>query len=158
MTGRILTGAAGAMLLFLAAFLGPATAAGAANDRQTIGNVEIYLGVIPAEMIRGLHPPSHSESTMHGGIPTDSGDYHVTIALFNAKTAKRISGAKVRARVAEIGQGGEEKQLQPMKIAGTITYGNYFPMEGNGPFRIYVNIRLPGHPGEISAQFEHWHH
>jgi hypothetical protein len=32
--------------------------ADAAGDRQTVGNVTIYLGLLPAEMIRGHPKPS----------------------------------------------------------------------------------------------------
>jgi hypothetical protein len=44
-----------------------------------------------------------------------------------------------------------------MEIAGTETYGNYFAMTGNGPFRINVVIRLPGSGEDIEAVFGHRH-
>jgi hypothetical protein len=93
---------------------------------------------------------------MHAGPAAAKGDYHVTIALFDAKTGARITGADVHARVAELGLAGEEKQLEPMQIAGTETYGNFFPMDtrGHAPFIITVTIRLPGQAEEIKAQFE----
>jgi hypothetical protein len=47
----------------------------------------------------------------------------------------------------------ESKTLEPMKIADTITFGNYFKMKGNGSFRVDVAIRIPGRPGEIKARF-----
>lgn len=114
------------------------------------------LGVLPSEMIRG-HPVTHTESAMHADKPARKGEFHVTIALFDASTGARITGADVRARVAEIGLAGVEKRLQPMEIADTETYGNYFRMSGNGPFRISLSIDIPGRPGEIKAEFEHRH-
>ena len=145
----------GLALLLLSVATEPATA-DTASDHKIVSNVAIYLGLIPAEMIRG-HPPRATESTMHGGSPAGQGQYHVTIALFDATTGKRITGADVRARVAEIGLSGEEKKLEPMDIAGTETYGNYFPMVGSGPFRINVTVRITGQRGEIKAAFEHRH-
>jgi hypothetical protein len=41
---------------------------------QTVGNVVIYLGLLPAEMIRS-RPHDHPEATMHGGRPSGSGEY-----------------------------------------------------------------------------------
>jgi hypothetical protein len=126
------------------------------TDHPTLGNVVIYIGLLPAEMIRG-HPAEHPEATMHGGVPKGVGVYHVVIALFNAKTGERITNAELTARVSEIGLAGQEKKLQPMEIAGTVTYGNYFPMVGAGPFRINVTIHVPGQPQDLKAVFEHRH-
>lgn len=144
------------VILLLAAIVSPAKAADTGSDSKTIDNVAIYMGLLPAQMARG-HLPSHAESTMHGGVPAGRSEYHVVIALFDATTGKRISGADIRARVAEIGLSGEEKKLNPMEIAGTETYGNYFPMTGNGPFQIFLTIRVPGHQKEIKTEFEHKH-
>jgi hypothetical protein len=63
----------------------------------------------------------------------------------------------VSARVSEVGLSGEEKTLEPMDIANTITYGNYFQMKGMGPFKIEVSINVPGARDEIKVVFEHRH-
>lgn len=145
-----------AFVILLLASTASAAMADTGSDSKTIDNVVIYMGLLPAQMVRG-HLPSHSENTMHGGIPTGKGEYHVVIALFDATTGKRISGADIRVRVREIGLSGEEKKLDPMEIAGTETYGNYFSMAGNGPFRIILMITVPGHPKEIKTEFVHKH-
>lgn len=155
MLTRTLPGLLGLLFLLLAGVLAPA-AADAASDSKTVGNVAIYLGLLPAEMIRG-HPHDHPEASMHGGAPRASGDYHVIVALFDAVSGARIENADVSARVSEIGLAGEEKKLEPMRIAGTVTYGNYFPMQGNGPFHIALTIHVPGQSREIKAAFEHRH-
>ena len=43
--------------------------------------------------------------------------------------------------------------LEPMLIAGTVAYGNYFDLSGNGPYRIVVQIRRTGQPRVIEAEF-----
>ena len=128
-----------------------------ASDMKTVGNTVIYMGLLPTEMIRGRHTEDHPEAAMHGGPPSASRKYHVVIALFDSKTNSRIENADIRARVSEIGLTGEEKTLEPMQIAGTMTYGNYFSMAGKGPFRIRLTIHIPGQPQEIIAEFEHRH-
>jgi hypothetical protein len=155
MMARILAGLLASALLLLSSLAGSALA-DSGSDSKTVGNVTIYLGVLPVEMVRG-HPSAHPEASMHGGPPTGSGQYHVIVALFDAKTGTRITKADVTARVSEIGLSGEEKKLEPMAIADTETYGNYFRMGGRGPFRIRLAIRVPGQPREIAAEFEHRH-
>ena len=145
------------ILLALSLLIGSAVRARAdETGYRVVDNVLIYLGVIPAAMVRG-HPAGHPESLMHGGVPAGADEYHVLIALFNAKTYDRISSAKVTARVSEVGLSGVEKNLEPMEIAGTTTFGNYFKMTGMGPFRIEVSVDIPGAPQEINVVFEHRH-
>jgi hypothetical protein len=127
--------------------------ADSSGGSQTVGNVVLYLGILPAPMILG-HPPGHPEMSMHGGRPRGADEYHVIVALFDASDGKRITHAKVSARVSEIGLAGQEKKLEPMEIARTVTYGNYFKMEGSGPFRISLDIRGPGEADQTTAVFE----
>jgi hypothetical protein len=144
------------IVLALSLLIGSAVRARAdETGYRVVDNVLVYLGVIPAAMIRG-HPAGHPESLMHGGVPAGADEYHVLIALFNAKTYERISNAKVTARVSEVGLSGVEKELELMQIAGTTTFGNYFEMKGVGPFRIEVSIDIPG-AEEINVVFEHRH-
>lgn len=147
--------------LRVAIVLSGLTIAGAAlatgsSDRQTVGNIRIYLGVMPAQIILG-HPLTHPEASMHGGSPAGDDEYHVIVSLFDNRTGEPITRAAVSARVSEIGLLGEEKKLEPMNIAGTLTYGNYFKMAGNGPLRIQLDVRWPGDADHISAVFEHRH-
>jgi hypothetical protein len=145
---------AAVLLLFLSA-AGPALA-DSSGDSQTVGNVVIYLGLLPAPMILG-HPPGHPEVSMHGGRRAGAGEYHVVVALFDARDGKRITRAEVSARVSEIGLAGQEKKARAHGIAGTVTHGNYFKMEGAGPYRISLDIHGPSEADQISAVFEHRH-
>lgn len=139
----------------MALFLSGAFAADV-TTHKVVNGVAIYLGVLPSEMVLG-HPKSHTEAEMHGGIPAGEHRYHVTVALFDAVTGKRITGAQLKARVSEFGLSGIEKKLEPMTIAGAISYGNYFRMSGTGIYRIQVRIRRPGVAQAIEAEFEYQH-
>jgi FtsP/CotA-like multicopper oxidase with cupredoxin domain len=90
------------------------------------------MGLLPAEMVRG-HPKQQPEVSMHGGVAGGSSEYHLVIALFDAKTRERITKAEIRAVVSEIGLAGEETTLEPMEIAEAITFGNYVRMAGTCP-------------------------
>lgn len=138
-----------------ALFLTGAFAADVAKHK-VVNGVDIYLGVLPSEMIID-HPHSHTEPGMHGGVPAGEHRFHVMVALFDAATGKRISGADVKATVSELALSGTEKKLEPMFIANSITYGNYFIMSGTGIYRIQVQVRRPGVAQAIEAEFEYQH-
>jgi len=117
---------------------------------RVVGGVAIYLGMIPAEMARG-HPREHPEGTMHGGVP--AGENHLTVALFGDKTGERIARAEITATITGPDRFKTVKKLEPMTIAGSATYGNYFFMPGPGPYRIVLRIRLPGAGRDVEAVF-----
>jgi hypothetical protein len=136
-----------AMALF-APSQGMADYAGFAVDH----GVAIYYAVIPAEIIRG-HERQHPEATMHGGAPRSKNAYHLTVALFEAASKRRIIDSQVTARVTEIGLAGEEKKLEPFTVAGALTYGNYFTMAPNTNYRISVNAKSPSLAEEAHIEF-----
>jgi len=146
-----------AAVLSIAALAASAAFAADSATHKVVHGVAIYLGVLPAEMILG-HPKPHTEAEMHGGVPAGQHQHHVVVALFDNASGKRISGAKVSARVHEINLAGTQKKLEPMLIAGTVSYGNYFNMPvTSNPYRIRVLIELPGVAGVIEAQFDYQH-
>jgi opacity protein-like surface antigen len=146
-----------AALAGIAALLMTAAFAADSSQHKVVHGVAIYLGVFPAEMILG-HPKPHTEAEMHGGVPGGQHQQHVVVALFDNVTGKRITGARVKANVSEIGLSGVQKKLEPMLIAGTASYGNYFNMPAtNNPYRIQVRIELPGVADVIEAQFDYQH-
>lgn len=143
------------MSVIAALFLNGAYAADVPTHKVVDG-MAIYLGVLPSEMVLG-HPHSHTEAGMHGGVPAGKHQYHVLVALFDAASGKRIANAQVKARVSELALSGAEKKLEPMHIADTITYGNYFRMSSAAIYRIQVQIRRLGMAQTIEAEFEYQH-
>lgn len=144
------------MLAGILAMSAMASTAADASQHKVVDGVAIYIGVLPAEMVKG-HPRTHSEGVMHDGVPAGKNRYHLVVALFDDTSGKRISGAGIKARVTEFGLPGQEKKLGPMVIAGTVTYGNYFAMPNPGPYRINLEIRhaTPHSVGTIEAEFEY---
>ncbi len=123
---------------------------------KVANGVDIYLGVLPSEMIVG-HPSSHAEAEMHAGVPASEHNYHVVVALFDAVTGKRITDAQVEATVSELALAGATKKMERMHIADTISYGNYFRMPGTGIYRIRIRIRRLGVAQSIETEFEYQH-
>jgi hypothetical protein len=142
------------LALAIAGTIGLATAASAQERTKTAGGVRVYLGIIPSEIVRH-HAPSHPEATAHGGPPRGAHSYHLIVAIFDAATGDRIENAKVAARVSSLGLTGPRKVLEPMKIADTVTYGNYFSLPGTGQYRIDVEVeRLQG---QVKLEFAYGH-
>ncbi len=127
-----------------------------ADQPQTVDGMTVYVGVLPAAMVSG-HPPEHPEEAMHGGVPRGKHQFHLLVALFDAGSGERITGAQIEAGVAEIGLSGTRRRLEPMAIAGTETYGGYFELDGDNPFRIALEIRRPDATRASRAEFEYRH-
>ena len=134
-----------------------ASLAGDLGRYKVVDEIGIYLGVVPTDLIAN-HPMEHTESTMHGGVPLGEHHHHVMVALFDAKTGERIADADVKANVREVGLGGKVKKLEPMTIAGALTYGNYFELRYRARYHISVQVRRPGSPRVIEARLEYEHH
>jgi hypothetical protein len=131
-----------------------AAAAADVEGHKTIAGLSVYLGVLPAAMVRD-HSGDRTEATMHGGLPRGHA-HHVMAAVFDAKTGERVEDARVKARVSPPGLAGETRALEPMAIAGTITYGNYFTTIGDRqPYRIRLSITLAGTATPVVVEFSH---
>lgn len=124
-------------------------AADQAQMRKADGLI-VYYGVMPAEMIAG-------HEMEHGGANPGKGSHHLVISVFDAASGKRVEDAQVSASVSAPGLAPETKRLDAMKIADTVTYGQFFRMTGKEPYRIAVEIRRPGTPKPAKVSFEYRH-
>jgi hypothetical protein len=147
-------GATALVVTILLAGLPPA--ARAADYYKSAGGFAIYIGILPAQVVQG-HAPEHPEGKMHGGAPSGRHQYHVMVAVFDAASGARVEDAHVTAKVGEPGLVPVEKRLEPMPIAGAMSYGNYFPMSAPGPYRIDVRVARPGPVRTVDASFTYSH-
>ena len=139
-------------VLFLALMLAVSSAR-ADNGYQMVDGLAIYLGIVPASVVRG-HPSSHAERTMHGGAGTRPHQQHIIVAVFDAKTGKRIENADIDATIAGLGHVGHQRvKLEPMTIANTITYGAFVNLGGNDRYEIAVDIIVRDRSRSVSAKF-----
>lgn len=110
-------------------------------------------GLAPAAQV-AEHPPTHTEGEMHGGPLNAPGAYHVTLALFDAKSGARITDATASLNVTGPGHPGVVRvQLEPMTVASDVTYGGYVALpHANATYRLTFNARRPS--GSAWAVFE----
>ena len=154
---NLLGGALAAAVFVWSAF----SAAAETGQRLIVNEVVIYLGVLPAEII-AEQAQGHHEPNMHRGTPGWGDQYHIMVALFDHTNWARITGADVSATLSDARTpgrrvAGPRKQLEPMTIAGSAAYGNYFNIPGNGPYRIDLEIRRSGTEQPIKAGFAYRH-
>lgn len=135
----------------VAFILEPANAAGDGSYQRAAG-IEVYIGVVPAEITKG-HEPTQPKGPMHGGVPEGIYRFHLVAAVFDANTGERITDAAVTAQVVRQGQASPKTTLEPMTIAGTITYGGYIGLAGPGSYTIGLAIKRPGMREGVSLRF-----
>ncbi len=140
------------------ASVGAPAAAGAgpktldANHR-TAGGIDVYLGFTPAETLRGF-PGDSQERTMHGGVPSGSGHYHVNVSLLDAKTQAPIGNARVEVQLEQPGLTSASTVLEPMAV-GAASYGNYIKPRAKTAYLITVRVQKPGSGSAVEAKFDH---
>ena len=122
------------------------------SQSATTHGVTVYYGVVPAEIARGI-ARTHGETNLHGTERATPIGYHLIVALFNAVTGQRISNATVTASMARPGPQSSPKLLEPMKIADTTTYGNFFELPEHGIYRIHLNITRKGSARPVTVDF-----
>jgi len=121
---------------------------------KSVGGMDVYLGLVPAEKLRRFAEGS-VERTMHGGVPGGSGNFHVNVSLLDAASKARIADAKVEVRVEQPGLSGETKALELVVINKVASYGNYVKMGVKAAYVVTVRITRPGLSQPVEARFDY---
>lgn len=130
------------------------TQAAEGGETKSAGGLTVYLGVVPAELVKGLSPHS-SERPMHGGSPRGTHEHHVVVAVYDSGSNARITDARVTAKVSGLGLSGPQKTLEPMRIADTLTYGAFFDLTRD-LYTIRVTVQRPG-SRDVTLDFKYDH-
>jgi hypothetical protein len=140
--------------LWLASNLTGVATAAETDLSKTVGGVTVYLGVVPAEIVKGL--PSTTERPMHGRTPKGPHEYHVVAAVFDAASGARVSDAVVTAELSGLGLAGAKKKLEPMQISGTTTYGGFFDLPGFDLYTVKLTVERSGaSPAALQFKYDH---
>lgn len=125
------------------------------GNSMIVDGVLAYLGVLPAEIVRG-HPRYHPEGAMHGGAPGGRNQYHLVLALFDAVSGSRIETAQVSVTVMGLGHtGGTQLDVEPMTIADTVTWGTFVRLTGRELYDLSFAVLLPGRTEAIVFPFRY---
>ena len=152
-----LTAALWAAVLTAAALIFTVHAARAQDPgSRAVDGLTVYFGVMPGEIVKG-HPKSHAERSMHGGTSGDEHSYHLVVAVFDAVTGTRITDATVKAKVQPPSRPSSTISLEKMEVAGTTTYGNFFPIAGYGTYRFAIEVYRHNETRPAVAEFTYDH-
>ena len=133
----------GVLAIALAASATLSSAATAdAGFRKNVGDYSLYLSVMPAQVIRGPVAPEDPAASPYRP-PAARDTHHVMVSIFASRDGRRVTDARVAARVAALGFSGEKKPLESTAVAGAVVYGGFFPMTGRGPYRVDVEFQTP---------------
>ncbi len=152
---RLHAAALSLMVLLALAAAAAAARADIANQKEVVQGMAFYLGIVPSELVRG-DPSGHGERDMHGGAPAP-GQFYVRVAIFDAASGKRITDARVTARVESRGVSGKDRALEPMLIVDALAYGNFFAIPAKGPFAVVLHVSRPGLLRPVQVRFAHSH-
>jgi len=127
----------------------------AASDRshKSVGGMEIYLGVLPAESLRTRHGGADAEKKMYGGVPSGDGYFLVNVTLHDSATKAEIKDAQIEARVANL-MSGETRKLETATFNNAVSYGNYFRMPGKDPYTVTLQIRKAGAASPVEVKYD----
>ncbi len=141
----------GVLLACSLALFSATAAAGHFGQTKTVGGMVIYLGVVPAAVMR-QHPDRYPAHEVRK-IPLGKHVHHIMLVLFEDPGGKRITNAVVTARVAPLALAGSTKPLDPMMVAGVLSYCNYFRISPRDTTVIEAEIRRPDGARVIHARF-----
>ncbi len=121
--------------------------------RASAGGMDIYLGRLSAEQMRTFKAGS-PEATMHGGIPSGSGYWHINVSVFDSATQSQVTGATVDFEYEQFGMGAQKKSLEPATVAGATSYGAYVRLVPKSTYNFVVRIRKPGATEATEVRFQ----
>lgn len=83
-------------------------------------------------------------------------EQHLIVALADKESGQRIEDADVTAHLVHEGHAGSFRPLEPMDIADTIAYGNFFRFPAEGGYSIQLRINRAGE-SITEVEFRHRH-
>jgi cytochrome c5 len=123
-------------------------------NRRVVGGIVIYLGVVPAEIMRTQYANGGPHRAASPAIPEGKHYYQIDVRLFDTRTRAALSAAEVEVTVAEPVMGREKKKLEPVVFNNMTGYASYFRLPNRNYYTITVAARRPGSPKEIQARFD----
>lgn len=95
---------------------------------------------------------------MHSGTRGGPHEQHVVVAIFDTASGERVEDASVVVTVSGLGHVGHRRiALEPMAIAGTVTYGAFVDLPGRDRYQLEVDIEVPGRTDTVRVVFPNEH-
>ena len=111
---------------------------------STERGVTAYLGLVPAEIIKGLTMSAAAEQGLRGHMPRRPHEYQILAALFSAANGARISDAVVSVELSRPGSQSSRQKLTPIQIEGAATYGGVVDLPEFDSYNVKLIVERPG--------------
>ena len=131
----------------------PPVAAADPHHRQIAG-MDIYFGMIRADAMRAAQANAQNAGGTKVSIPSGPGYYHLTLALADSKSQVPVTDAQVTMKVSD-GMTSETKTLGLVAANNAVSYGNFFKFSSGTAYNITTEIKRPGVPAPVTANFEY---
>jgi len=129
------------------------------NWHEESENYHVYLGVVPASMIKSSLSLVDNDKNLHGGLSNlPSEAQHVMVTIYRKDGKTRVANATVIAEISSgvlLGRKKLEKPLEKMITNKHITYANFFEMKDKGKYKIELEIYEPNKNGKDEVTFFH---
>lgn len=122
----------------------PPMQAAADPHHKLVEGMDVYFGVMRADAVRAQVK----------NAPTGKGYYHINISVADNKTQAPVSDAQVVLRVSD-GMSTQTKTLNPVAANNAVSWGNFFKFEKGNVYNIRTEIKRPGAPEAVVANFEY---
>jgi cytochrome c5 len=120
---------------------------------KLVSGTDIYFGMMRADAIRAAQVQAQKSGAAKVDIPAGKGYYHINISLVDNKSQVLVTDAQVNVRTSD-GMTTESKPLGLVAANNAVSYGNFFRFSSGNAYNITTEIRRPGVPGTIQANFE----
>jgi hypothetical protein len=141
-------------LAIAASLLGSCGPAPAQGQSQVIDGLRLDYG-LAAGQDAASHLPAHPESSMPAGARGAEHSYHVVLAVFEARSGRRITDAEVGVSLGRAhGHGSVILPMELMDVPGEETYGRFVTMPEPGRYRLEFRVRPRGQQQSVRARFE----
>lgn len=132
----------------------PPPTAAADPHHKLVSGIDIYFGMMRAEAVRAAQAQAQKAGAAKVDVPSGKGYYHLNISLADNKSRMPVTDAQVTMRVSD-GMTTETKTLGPVAANNAVSYGNFFRFSSGNAYNITTEIRRPGVPGAVVANFEY---
>ena len=123
---------------------------------STQEGVTAYIGLVPAEIIKGLTMSAAAERGLRGHMPRRPHEYQILAALFNAANGERISDAVVSVELSRPGSQNSRQKLTPTQIEGAATYGGVIDLPAFDLYSLKLTVERPGaSPTLFQFKYDH---
>lgn len=130
------------------------TTAAADPHHKLVSGIDIYFGMMPAEILRAEQAQAQKSGAPRLDVPSGRGYYHLNVALADNKSKVPVNDAQVTMRVSD-GMTTQTKALGLVAANNAVSYGNFFRFTRGTAYNITTEIRRPGVPGTAVANFEY---